>query len=832
MKNKSLISYIIFLFLLNFTHLQANDPFNFNVTEVEITNEGNFFRGLKRGTAETNNGQTIITADTFEYNKNTNILNAKGNVEIEDKIKEYKIKSSDITYFKNTEKIFSKGKTEAFVQSKYEVFSSDININRILNKLVSQNKTIIIDDEFTQYETDTIDYSIDEYIFKGTNVNVLTNTNSDNDNEKEFYIFKDGIFNLDKKDFVASDTKIYVKKNIFNDTENDPRIYGVTSKKKGEITKINKAIFTSCKLTDDCPPWSIKAKNIIHDQEKKDIIYENPILRVYDFPVFYFPKFSHPDPTVRRRSGFLQPQLNNSDITGSSILLPYFHVLSDTRDFTFKPSIFDSDIYMLQSEYRQKTEKNNFIADFGITKGYQAPGEKKNNIGHLFTKLTSDLKLDNFVSSSLDLSFQKSTKDTFLKVFETNLIDINQNIKPDASQLKSDVNLYLEHENYDFNSGFIAYENLSGLSSDRYQYVLPYYNFSKQLYQNSLVNLNFSSGGSNNLKETNKLESSISNNLDISSIDYFSNTGFKNNFQLYFKNLNSVGKNINTLKSSPQVQLYNIINLETSLPLIKYDNYFTNIITPRMSFRINPTDMNDASSSSRTLSADNIFDINRLGLDDFEQGKSLTLGVDYKKESLEDINKYFEFRLAGVLRDEKQDNIPQSSSINQTTSNLFGFAKYNLSENINLDYNFALDNDFNTLEQNSIGLGLAFFPISDEKKLFNTSFNFSENNGKMGNGNVLSNSTVINFDDNNYLTFETRRNREINFTEYYNLVYEYKNDCLVAGVKFNKSYYQDRDLKPKEELLFTITFFPITQYDQRIKESAWKGRNSIQNFLK
>src|SRR5210317_78999 len=243
MKNKNLISYIIFLFLLNFTHLQANEAFNFNVTEVEITNEGNFFRGLKRGTAETNNGQTIITADIFEYDKKTNILNAKGNVEIEDKIKDYKIKSSDITYFKNIEEIFSKGKTEAYVQSKYEVFSSDININRILNKLVSQNKTIIIDNEFTQYETDTIDYSIDEYIFKGTNVNVLTNTNSDNDNEKEFYIFKDGIFNLDKKNFVASDTKIYIKKNIFNDTENDPRIYGVTSKKKGEFTKINKAIF-------------------------------------------------------------------------------------------------------------------------------------------------------------------------------------------------------------------------------------------------------------------------------------------------------------------------------------------------------------------------------------------------------------------------------------------------------------------------------------------------------------------------------------------------------------------------------------------------------------
>jgi LPS-assembly protein len=832
MKNKNIICYIIFLILFNLTYLRANEPFDFNVTEIEITNEGNFFKGLKRGTAKTNNGETIITADTFEYDKNTNILNAKGNVIIEDKIKDYLIKSSDITYYKNIEEIFSKGKTEAFVQSKYEVFSSDVNVNRILNKLKSQNKTIIIDDEYTQYKTETIDYSIDKYIFKGTNINVITNTNSDDDNEKEFYFFKDGIFNLDKKDFIASDTKIYVKKNIFDDSDNDPRIYGVTSKKKDNITNINKAIFTSCKLTDNCPPWSIKATTIIHDQEKKDIIYKNPILRIYDFPVFYFPKFTHPDPTVRRRSGFLQPQLNNSDLTGSAFLIPYFHVLSETKDFTFKPSIFDSNIYMYQTEYRQKNQHSNFIADLGVTKGYQAPGENRNSIGHVFAKFTSDLNLSNFESSSLDLSFQKSTKDTFLKVFETNLIDLNKTIKPSDSLLKSDVNLYLNHENYDFNSGFIAYENLSGLSSDRYQYILPYYNFSNQLYQNSLLNFNFSSNGNNNLKETNKLESTVNNSLDINSIDFFSITGFKNNFQLYFKNLNSVGKNINTLKSSPQIQLYNIINLETSLPLVKYDNYFTNIITPRMSFRINPTDMNDAASSKRTLTADNIFNINRLGLDDFEEGRSLTLGIDYKKESIENINKFFEFKLAGVLRDVKQDNIPQSSSTNQRASNLFGLAKYNLSENINLDYSFSLDNDFNTLEQNSIGLGLSFIPISEEKKLFSTNFNFSESNGKMGNGNVLSNSTVINFDDNNYLTFETRRNREINFTEYYNLVYEYKNDCLVAGVKFNKSYYQDRDLKPKEELLFTITFFPITQYDQRVKESAWKGKNAIQNIWK
>jgi LPS-assembly protein len=64
------------------------------------------------------------------------------------------------------------------------------------------------------------------------------------------------------------------------------------------------------------------------------------------------------------------------------------------------------------------------------------------------------------------------------------------------------------------------------------------------------------------------------------------------------------------------------------------------------------------------------------------------------------------------------------------------------------------------------------------------------------------------------------------------LVYEYKNDCLVAGVKFNKTYYNDRDLIPKEDLLFTITFFPISQYEQKVDESAWRGDNSVQNVFK
>ena len=62
----------------------------------------------------------------------------------------------------------------------------------------------------------------------------------------------------------------------------------------------------------------------------------------------------------------------------------------------------------------------------------------------------------------------------------------------------------------------------------------------------------------------------------------------------------------------------------------------------------------------------------------------------------------------------------------------------------------------------------------------------------------------------------TRRNRKIDLTEYYNLVYEYMNDCLSAAIKYKKSYYNDRDLKPSEDIMFTITLFPITSFEQGI----------------
>ena len=91
MKNKFfIILTIIFVFNISTLNLAFTQQFNFDITEVEILDNGNLFKGLKRGVVETDNG-IKINANTFIYNKLTNILEAEGEVRIEDEFNNYLI---------------------------------------------------------------------------------------------------------------------------------------------------------------------------------------------------------------------------------------------------------------------------------------------------------------------------------------------------------------------------------------------------------------------------------------------------------------------------------------------------------------------------------------------------------------------------------------------------------------------------------------------------------------------------------------------------------------------------------------------------------------------
>ena len=93
---------------------------------------------------------------------------------------------------------------------------------------------------------------------------------------------------------------------------------------------------------DKCPAWELRAKNIKHDNIKKTIYYDNVVIKVYDIPIFYLPRLSHPDPSVDRRSGFLPPTFEDTKNLGAGITVPYFFAVNKDKNFTLTNKFYVS----------------------------------------------------------------------------------------------------------------------------------------------------------------------------------------------------------------------------------------------------------------------------------------------------------------------------------------------------------------------------------------------------------------------------------------------------------------------------------------------------------
>ena len=89
---------------------------------------------------------------------------------------------------------------------------------------------------------------------------------------------------------------------------------------------------------------------------------------------------------------------------------------------------------------------------------------------------------------------------------------------------------------------------------------------------------------------------------------------------------------------------------------------------------------------------------------------------------------------------------------------------------------------------------------------FITKFSFLESNKMISEKSYISNETKLNLNKNYSLGFSTNKNLDQNLTEYYDIIYEYKNDCLTAALEYKKTFYRDSDIEPAENL-FQLKLF-------------------------
>ena len=144
----------------------------------------------------------------------------------------------------------------------------------------------------------------------------------------------------------------------------------------------------------------------------------------------------------------------------------------------------------------------------------------------------------------------------------------------------------------------------------------------------------------------------------------------------------------------------------------------------------------------------------------------------------------------------------KQTSLDEKLSDLVGSASLNFNKNFSLNYNFSLDQNYSDLNYNEIGAKLNYSNL-------NVKFDYLQENKHIGNQDYFKTKVDLKNKDKGLLSFETKRNLITNSSEFYNLSYEYINDCLRAGLIYRREFYNDSELEPENSLMFKITLTPF-----------------------
>ena len=819
MKNNKeiILSFIIILFFFNIA--ASSEKINYSSNTIKILENGKIISG--EGNVEITIDKNIfISSEKFEYNKETGLYKIFNNVKFKDNVNNIKASGPEFILSKFENKIISKTKSNVVYQDTYNIdlnnFEYDIN-----NEKISSDDLVIIKDDINNYfelyeflfdlktkkflgkEIKFIDYQKNKYFLN----EIMVNTDNDKlygkeikflDNQQNKYLLNEVMINTENDDLYGKDLNIEFNKSLFGNSNNDPRLKANSVKIKDQSSFLKKGVFTSCSKDNDCPPWSMYAEEIEHDKIDRTIKYKNAWLKIYDRPVVYFPRFSHPDPTVKRKSGFLPPTFSSSKNIGSSVTIPYFHVLSENKDMTFKPKLFFNNEFVLQNEYRQENKNSSHIADFSIASS-DFLSSKNTTKAHFFSNSKFELNNNFFDQSNIELSLENVTNDEYLKVYK---IDSDQ-INIDTNTLHSYLSFDTQKNDVEFYTSLEVYEDLSKDKQSRHEFIYPNYTLQKRILSEKGNDLVLKSYGNQRKYDTNIYEGIIINDLEFNTFSKFSNKGLVTNYKVLLKNTNVDAKNSNNHKDKFEQSLSTVMQYNMELPLKKETTGFISNFTPKAALMYSPNKSKNLSSDNRRMDASNIYSINRIANNEtVEGGASITYGTIFNKTNKETNKDSLNFEIASLLRVKENPDLSTTSTIGKKTSDIFGNLEVFPNENLSLKYNFSLDNNLNKTNYDNISTQLKI-------NKFVTSFEYSDEKTNSLNESFTSNSSSFEIDENNSVDFNVRRNNEKSATEFYNLIYNYKNDCLVASIKFNKEFYKDSDLKPEKEIFFKLSLIPF-----------------------
>ncbi|GEO84549.1 MULTISPECIES: LPS-assembly protein LptD [Alphaproteobacteria] len=124
---------------------------------------------------------------------------------------------------------------------------------------------------------------------------------------------------------------------------------------------LHKGVYTACLPCADHPErpplWQVKAERVIQNGEKHTVRLEKARFELFGRTIAVLPAIEVPDHTIKRKSGFLFPEMRTSQNLGFGLTVPYYFAISNQQDATVKATGFTSQGVLIDAEIRQRFEK-------------------------------------------------------------------------------------------------------------------------------------------------------------------------------------------------------------------------------------------------------------------------------------------------------------------------------------------------------------------------------------------------------------------------------------------------------------------------------------------
>lgn len=576
---------------------------------------------------------------------------------------------------------------------------------------------------------------------------------------------------------------------------------------QGNFTEFEDVAYSSCDFCEDGSRfWEVKAQKLVHDKEAQNMSAYNATMTIEDVPIMYFPYFSYPDPTVKRRSGFLIPGMKSNRAMGVGFTVPYYWEISPYTDLLFSPLIATKGILwsgILRHNFSQgATELNGtYIRQDGEDR-YNIVGKAKWHISDIWRAR---------------LNIDKASDDTYLRRYDLRGNDVN------APWLKSDAEAEALTSNTYFSFGGVHYQNMrSDINDNTIPEVVPLARISHTTAPSE--NGGYWTLGASTAMLTRKLGNDsrrlsvevdweLPGITDWGAVYDFNVSTLVNGYRItdYFVPEENRLFSGNVATFNPQA------SLSVSYPFVNVGEKYNQILEPIVMGIVAPNSKNPAkipNEDSNDLDFDdtNLFARKRfVGYDRFEPGSRVNYGLKWSLYGQK--SGYVSVLIGQSYRFTHSDIFPQDSGLINQASDIVG--RFNIFPNgfIGLSYAFRMDRK--TLDINRSDLSL-----SVGNALLRVYASYINLKSRVSEYSAYNNREELNYTLESHLTqyWMVRFNQRINLSRGGGLLetggyLRYEDECFALETGLKKDYTYDRDYENGITFRLGVEFKPFGSFN-------------------